>query len=125
MVIARYTPWFEIAVAASAALGLVTAARRPAATPRPIALACAKAPARPTIANPEPLVRPPVPDDLAPALLSLPVPATVPSIDLPRANIVTNHGTIHCALFKGIAPRTVANFIGLANGTKPWRDPVT
>jgi peptidyl-prolyl cis-trans isomerase A (cyclophilin A) len=41
------------------------------------------------------------------------------------ATIATNRGTIHCQLFDDKAPATVANFIGLATGQKPWTDPQT
>ena len=34
-------------------------------------------------------------------------------------------GNIVCRLFDQEAPRTVANFRGLATGTKPWTDPET
>jgi peptidyl-prolyl cis-trans isomerase A (cyclophilin A) len=34
-------------------------------------------------------------------------------------------GRITCKLFDKEAPLTVANFIGLAQGTKPWTDPVS
>jgi cyclophilin family peptidyl-prolyl cis-trans isomerase len=39
------------------------------------------------------------------------------------ATIATNQGTLHCQLFDDKAPATVANFIGLATGQKPWIDP--
>jgi peptidyl-prolyl cis-trans isomerase A (cyclophilin A) len=41
------------------------------------------------------------------------------------AVFITNHGTIICQLFEKEAPETVANFIGLAEGTKEWIDPKT
>ncbi len=34
-------------------------------------------------------------------------------------------GRLTCQLFDKEAPLTVANFIGLATGSKPWTDPVT
>lgn len=37
----------------------------------------------------------------------------------------TSTGTIICQLFEKEAPQTVANFIGLAEGTKEWTDPRT
>ena len=41
------------------------------------------------------------------------------------ATIATNQGTLHCQLFDDKAPNTVANFVGLATGQKPWTDPQT
>lgn len=37
----------------------------------------------------------------------------------------TSEGDIRLNLFDDAAPQTVANFVGLANGTKEWTDPVT
>ena len=37
----------------------------------------------------------------------------------------TSQGRLTCKLFDKEAPLTVANFIGLATGTKTWTDPVT
>ena len=41
------------------------------------------------------------------------------------ANMHTNHGAIKINLFGNHAPKTVANFIGLADGTIDWKDPRT
>lgn len=41
------------------------------------------------------------------------------------ATLHTNHGAIKINLFGLHAPMTVANFEGLATGTKQWKDPVT
>jgi len=41
------------------------------------------------------------------------------------ATIETSKGAIHCELFDKGAPITVANFIGLARGMHPFRDPVS
>jgi peptidyl-prolyl cis-trans isomerase A (cyclophilin A) len=41
------------------------------------------------------------------------------------ATLHTNHGAIKINLFGDQAPLTVANFEGLALGTKAWKDPVT
>jgi peptidyl-prolyl cis-trans isomerase A (cyclophilin A) len=38
------------------------------------------------------------------------------------AEIGTDFGTLFCDLYADRAPRTVANFIGLARGTRPWWD---
>ncbi len=41
------------------------------------------------------------------------------------AEFVTSLGSFRVQLFPDLAPRTVANFVGLAEGTQPWIDPVT
>ena len=43
----------------------------------------------------------------------------------PIAVFDTSKGKIACELFPDKAPKTVANFIGLANGTKDWKHPYT
>jgi peptidyl-prolyl cis-trans isomerase A (cyclophilin A) len=43
----------------------------------------------------------------------------------PTAVLDTSMGRIICRLFDKQAPQTVANFVGLANGTKDWTDPAT
>ena len=42
-----------------------------------------------------------------------------------QAILHTNHGDIKIQLFDDQAPKTVANFVGLANGTKEYLDPRT
>ena len=42
-----------------------------------------------------------------------------------KATLHTNHGDIVINLFGDHAPKTVANFVGLAEGTKEWTDPNT
>ena len=46
-------------------------------------------------------------------------------IDDPIARIKTNFGEIYVELFQKEAPETVANFIGLAEGTREFTDPKT
>lgn len=41
------------------------------------------------------------------------------------AVIKTSEGDVECNLFPHIAPNTVLNFVGLAEGTKEWTDPRT
>src|SRR5579885_1440389 len=41
------------------------------------------------------------------------------------AHFITSEGDFTCKLFEKEAPKTVANFIGLAEGTKEWTDPRT
>jgi peptidyl-prolyl cis-trans isomerase A (cyclophilin A) len=43
----------------------------------------------------------------------------------PVAVIDTTQGTLRCELFEKQAPNTVANFVGLAEGTREWKNPVT
>jgi peptidyl-prolyl cis-trans isomerase A (cyclophilin A) len=38
------------------------------------------------------------------------------------ATLTTSMGEFECGLFEKEAPITVANFVGLARGTRPWRD---
>ncbi|HXX27002.1 MAG TPA: peptidylprolyl isomerase [Terriglobales bacterium] len=56
-------------------------------------------------------------------LLSVTVPAVVKA--QPVAIIDTTAGKLTCTLFPDKAPIAVANFIGLAEGTKDWISPVT
>src|SRR5277367_2219736 len=48
-----------------------------------------------------------------------------PAADHPTAVIDTSAGKLTCTLFQDKAPIGVANFIGLATGTKDWKNPVT
>lgn len=43
----------------------------------------------------------------------------------PKAVFDTTAGQLTCELFPKQAPKTVANFIGLAEGTKDWKNPKT
>jgi len=43
----------------------------------------------------------------------------------PKAVIQTSAGKLTCTLFEKQTPKTVANFIGLAEGTKQWTHPFT
>jgi peptidyl-prolyl cis-trans isomerase A (cyclophilin A) len=54
----------------------------------------------------------------------------LPPVPLPAepgtyAVIYTSMGNIVCRLFPQEAPKAVANFVGLASGTKAWKDPRT
>ncbi len=42
-----------------------------------------------------------------------------------KAILHTNRGDIRVSLFDNHAPKTVANFVGLADGTRAWTDPRT
>ncbi len=56
-----------------------------------------------------------------PALPAVPLPAEPGEY----AVIYTSMGNIVCRLFEKEAPKTVANFVGLAKGTKPWTNQET
>jgi peptidyl-prolyl cis-trans isomerase A (cyclophilin A) len=49
----------------------------------------------------------------------------LPPGDVLTATIDTSHGKLTCKLLQDDAPITVANFVGLARGTRPWKDPST
>ncbi len=58
--------------------------------------------------------------------MPLPAPAVpAPEPTGPSVTIETTMGTLSCKLFEKEAPIGVANFIGLATGTKPYRNPAT
>jgi peptidyl-prolyl cis-trans isomerase A (cyclophilin A) len=52
-------------------------------------------------------------------------PVTLPTESGLYAVIYTSMGNIVCRLFEKDAPKAVANFRGLATGTKAWTDPET
>src|SRR5579875_1767968 len=78
---------------------------------------------------------PPAAPEQAPAAPSAPAPdlpdspgaQTAPTVEPtgPTAVLDTSMGRITCRLFDKQAPQTVANFVGLAEGTKDWTDPTT
>src|SRR3954454_21682307 len=53
------------------------------------------------------------------ATKGVPGPASAPL----AAKIETTLGTFTCTLYDKEAPITVANFVGLARGLRPWKDP--
>jgi peptidyl-prolyl cis-trans isomerase A (cyclophilin A) len=61
------------------------------------------------------------------AIVLLFFPALLVAADAgnPKAIIETTMGNFDCTLFKDKAPLTVENFIGLATGTKDWKNPVS
>jgi peptidyl-prolyl cis-trans isomerase A (cyclophilin A) len=61
-------------------------------------------------------VRKPVAADLAEYVKDIPGTGAL------TATIETSQGTIHCVLYGDRAPMTVANFVGLATGKKPWQN---
>ncbi|MCL4225256.1 MAG: peptidylprolyl isomerase [Myxococcales bacterium] len=99
-----------------------SAATPPPAAPAPSDPAATPAPVAPGGSAPSPAatddVRPPVAADLARYLEGIPGKGKL------RATIATTMGDFHCELFEDV-PMTVANFVGLATGKKPWKDPVS
>jgi cyclophilin family peptidyl-prolyl cis-trans isomerase len=59
-------------------------------------------------------------------VMGTPAQKTVPVATVrPTAVIHTTAGDLKCELFPDKAPKAVANFIGLATGTKDWTNPAT
>jgi peptidyl-prolyl cis-trans isomerase A (cyclophilin A) len=76
--------------------------------------------AMPAVATAVPLAQ------VTPHPVPMPV-ASIPSLEPmgPTAVIETTMGTMRCRLFDKEAPIGVANFVGLAKGTKAWKNPST
>ena len=74
----------------------------------------------PTPKPPEPAAKPPEPTP--PAELTGWQKAAMEGKDL-YATLDTSEGTVVVKLFSKDAPKTVANFVGLASGEKEWKDP--
>jgi peptidyl-prolyl cis-trans isomerase A (cyclophilin A) len=64
-------------------------------------------------------VRPPRPEDLAHYVADISGKGALYTV------IHNNMGTINCELYEKRTPMTVANFVGLARGIKPFTDPKT
>ena len=62
---------------------------------------------------------------LVPFLLAVCLPAQKPLPNGLYAVFETSMGTFKARLYEKDTPITVANFVGLATGTKPWLDPRT
>jgi len=80
------------------------------------------------VAEGEPMP-PPTPAAPGEATLTVPPPpppaVPAPEPTGPTVTIETSMGTMSCKLFSKEAPIGVANFIGLATGTKPFKNPTT
>lgn len=90
-----------------------------------LALAAPALAQTPQTTTPPPQTPPPASQALpdAPSTTSNAKPPVVPTG--PTAVIDTTMGRLTCKLYETQTPVTVANFIGLAEGTKDWTDPVT
>ena len=69
----------------------------------------------------KPAAKPATPSTAKPATQA--APAAAPK--RPKAILETSMGDITCTLFPDKAPATVDNFIGLATGTKKWKNPAS
>jgi len=129
----RSAPWPCLAVVASCR----STPSEPANTKEELGKAApvATPPAATPVATPQPPPGPKVP--------ARPVAAVTPSPDDPLkgnfsladatqgvsgsgpliATIETDLGKLDCTLYEDKAPLSVANFVGLARGTRPWKDP--
>jgi peptidyl-prolyl cis-trans isomerase A (cyclophilin A) len=88
-----------------------------------IGLLCAAAAAQ-TAPAPKTATKPAAPKAAGTATKPVAKPATVAATG-PTATIETTVGKMTCKLFPDKAPIGVANFIGLAKGTKDWTNPVS
>lgn len=52
-------------------------------------------------------------------------PKPIAGANVPSAILHTTAGDMKCELFPDQAPKAVDNFVGLATGTKDWKDPAT
>jgi peptidyl-prolyl cis-trans isomerase A (cyclophilin A) len=109
---------------------------QPAPAPVPATPPAAAAPKPPEEMKPEPVAKappaapaeaPPAADDLRPPVAAdlAEYVKDIKGSGALQATIETSLGTIHCQFFDDKAPMTVANFVGLATGKKPWKNPKT
>src|SRR5688500_12871320 len=127
-----------LTIAAAGCGGPQDPAQPPAATPAPAPTPESTPPpaATPTPETPAPTAEKPADKPAAPADAppTSPDKPTAPDPAKPSAakhgpgvyaHITTNHGTMVARLFDKEVPRTVENFVGLAEGKKQWRNPRT
>ena len=117
---------------AAAGCGAPEPARAPESQPPAEAPAPAPTPAPATPAPPaEKPAETPAPSAEKPAVPSEPATVDTSKPSAAKhgpgvyAHITTNHGAMVARLFDKDAPKTVENFVGLAEGKKQWRNPRT
>jgi len=130
--VTRWLPWLSVLACVGCAGAPPAPAPAPVVVPRasaePVTAAAAPSTCRPSPRPQKPL-RPvaevaPSPDDPHPAPYRLDEAVAGLSGDYPlEASIETSAGTLHCELYEDVAPLTVANFVGLARGMRPFKDP--
>jgi peptidyl-prolyl cis-trans isomerase A (cyclophilin A) len=91
------------------------APQEPAATPAPPAATPAPSTEKPA----------PAPEAAAPPAVDTTKPSAAQHGPGVYAHITTNHGAMLARLFDKEVPKTVENFVGLAEGKKQWRNPRT
>lgn len=107
---------FSFVLASALAVNLApgyaqSAPSHPDSDTKPVGDAAAQAPAKPAAEE--------LPDGPAPQASVMTHP------NGPRVVFDTSMGRITCQFYEQQAPKTVANFIALAEGTKDWTDPAT
>ena len=111
-------------VAATAPAGAQTAAPAKPATPQTKPATPTTKPAAPTQKPGAPTSKP-APPASKPAVPAAPAASAATHGPGVYAHITTNHGAMVARLFDKDVPRTVENFVGLAEGKKQWRNPRT
>jgi peptidyl-prolyl cis-trans isomerase A (cyclophilin A) len=109
---------------APAAAEPVPAAEQADPAPAQAAKEQAAAPSQPSLMEaPKAVVRQPsAPDPLGGKFTLAEATAELPKKGALTATIETSAGTIECKLYEDKAPNTVANFVGLARGLRPFWD---
>jgi peptidyl-prolyl cis-trans isomerase A (cyclophilin A) len=116
--------FFTCALAISPAAAQTPAPSKPATTQTKPAAPTTK-PAAPTSKPAAPATQKPEAPTLKPAEPATPAASAAKYGPGVYAHITTNHGAMIARLFDKDAPKTVENFVGLAEGKKPWRNPRT
>jgi peptidyl-prolyl cis-trans isomerase A (cyclophilin A) len=120
------------AFAAPPAIAQTPTTSKPAAqTQKPTTAKPTAKPAQPTAKPAAPTAKPAAPTAKPSAATTKPTAPATPAASAAKhgpgvyAHITTNHGAMIARLFDADAPKTVANFVGLAEGKKAWRNPRT
>lgn len=118
------TRWILGSILVSA-LAISTAAAQTTSPAKPAAPAAKPAALQTPTAKPAPPTAKPSAPTAKPATPAAPAPSAASHGPGVYAHFVTNHGNFIIRLFDKDAPRTVENFVGLAEGKKPWKNPKT
>ena len=120
------------ALAIGPAAAQTSTTTKPAAqTQKPTTAKPTAKPAQPTAKPAATTAKPAAPTAKPAAATAKPTAPATPAASASKhgpgvyAHITTNHGAMIAKLFDQDAPKTVANFVGLAEGKKAWRNPRT